>query len=88
MCEWAFIPGEREMQEREQPGGSGPQGVGEGDEHSWRLFLADEFARQAGECRMCSREEDERLGEVEGGASGSTEKRTNKQNTIAAGEEE
>jgi hypothetical protein len=41
---------------------------------------------------MCSREEDERLGEVEGGASGSTEtsteKRTNKQNKIAAGEEE
>jgi hypothetical protein len=37
---------------------------------------------------MCSREEDERLGEVEGGASGSTEKRTNKQNKIAAGEAE
>jgi hypothetical protein len=39
---------EREMQPEEQPGGSGRQRVGEGDEHSRRLFVADEFARQAG----------------------------------------
>jgi hypothetical protein len=53
----------------------GRQRVGEGDEHSRRLFVADEFARQAGECRMCSREEDERLVEVEGDEWGSPKKR-------------
>jgi hypothetical protein len=39
----------------------GRQRVGEGDEHSRRLFVADEFAGRPGECRMCSREEDKRL---------------------------
>jgi hypothetical protein len=33
---------------------------------------------------MCSREEDERLGEGEGGACGSREKRTNKHSETAA----
>jgi hypothetical protein len=46
------VSSKREMQAREQPGVLKDTGerhrVGEGDEHSRRLFVADEFARQAG----------------------------------------
>jgi hypothetical protein len=53
MCEWTFLPRESERSRR---GSSrtvlkdtdGRQCVGEGDEHSRRLFVADDFARQSG----------------------------------------
>jgi hypothetical protein len=62
-----FIPRESERCTRESSRAGlgdtdGRQCVGEGDEHSRRLFVADEFADRRGECR---REEDERPGEGE-----------------------
>jgi hypothetical protein len=66
-----FIPRESERCTRESSRAAlgdtgGRPCVGEGDEHSRRLFVADEFAGRREECGMCSREEDERSGEVEG----------------------
>jgi hypothetical protein len=83
MREWALIPRESERCTRGSSRAAlgdtgGQQRVGEGDEHSRRLFVADEFARQAGRVQDVHREEDERLVEVEGNASRSTEKTTNK----------
>jgi hypothetical protein len=52
VCEWVFIPRESEKcsaSSQEALGDTGGrQRVGEGDKHSRRLFVADEFARQAG----------------------------------------
>jgi hypothetical protein len=46
---------------------------------SWRMSSRSSRGQERiFRCRMCSREEDERLVEVEGGARGSWEKRTNK----------
>jgi hypothetical protein len=48
MREWVFIPRESERCSRAAPRDTvGPQRVGEGHQHSRRLFVADEFARQA-----------------------------------------
>jgi hypothetical protein len=83
MCEWAFISRESardagagaavrlwETQAGDSASGKATNTRGG---CSWRT--SSRGRRE--ECRMCSREEDERLVDVEGGAYGSTGKRTN-----------